>query len=107
MPDKATSREFFDELSAFNRKLRSGFDALVRKRVDAALHASEERFRTLADHAPVMIWVTDTEQRCTWVNRRWVEFTGQTFDTGVCLMAFFTDPDGNDLMLHGRYKPYE
>jgi MarR family transcriptional regulator for hemolysin len=32
MPDKATSREFFDELSAFNRKLRSGFDALVRKR---------------------------------------------------------------------------
>lgn len=32
MPDTATSREFFDELSAFNRKLRAGFDALVRKR---------------------------------------------------------------------------
>jgi len=32
MTDKATSREFFDEFSAFNRKLRSGFDALVRKR---------------------------------------------------------------------------
>jgi catechol 2,3-dioxygenase-like lactoylglutathione lyase family enzyme len=29
------------------------------------------------------------------------------FDTGVCHMAFFTDPDGNDLMLHHRYKSRE
>jgi catechol 2,3-dioxygenase-like lactoylglutathione lyase family enzyme len=36
-----------------------------------------------------------------------VEFAGDTFDTGVCHMALFTDPDGNDLMLHSRYKPYE
>jgi catechol 2,3-dioxygenase-like lactoylglutathione lyase family enzyme len=36
-----------------------------------------------------------------------VEFQGDTFDTGVCHMALFTDPDGNDLMLHSRYKPYE
>ena len=35
-----------------------------------------------------------------------VEFRGETLDTGVCLMAFFTDPDGNDLMLHHRYAPY-
>ncbi|MET0751428.1 MAG: VOC family protein [Solirubrobacterales bacterium] len=34
-----------------------------------------------------------------------VEFGGETFDTGVCHMAFFTDPDGNDLMLHHRYAP--
>jgi catechol 2,3-dioxygenase-like lactoylglutathione lyase family enzyme len=32
-----------------------------------------------------------------------VEFLGDTFDTGVCHMALFTDPDGNDLMLHHRY----
>jgi catechol 2,3-dioxygenase-like lactoylglutathione lyase family enzyme len=36
-----------------------------------------------------------------------VTFAGDTFDTGVCHMALFTDPDGNDLMLHSRYKPYE
>ena len=36
-----------------------------------------------------------------------VEFNGEIFDTGVCHMAFFTDPDGNDLMLHRRYAPYE
>jgi catechol 2,3-dioxygenase-like lactoylglutathione lyase family enzyme len=34
-----------------------------------------------------------------------VEFIGDTFDTSVCHMAFFTDPDGNDLMLHNRYAP--
>ena len=34
---------------------------------------------------------------------RGVEFRGETFDTGVCHMAFFTDPDGNELMLHRRY----
>ena len=34
-----------------------------------------------------------------------VAFQGETFDTGVCHMALFTDPDGNDLMLHHRYSP--
>ena len=36
-----------------------------------------------------------------------VEFAGDILDTGVCHMAFFTDPDGNDLMLHSRYAPHE
>ena len=34
-----------------------------------------------------------------------VVFAGETLDTGVCHMAFFSDPDGNDLMLHRRYAP--
>jgi len=35
-----------------------------------------------------------------------VTFFGDILDTGVCHMAFFTDPDGNELMLHRRYAPY-
>lgn len=35
-----------------------------------------------------------------------VTFFGETVDTGVCHMAFFADPDGNPLMLHGRYAPH-
>jgi catechol 2,3-dioxygenase-like lactoylglutathione lyase family enzyme len=35
-----------------------------------------------------------------------VRFFGETLDTGVCHMAFFADPDGNQLMLHHRYAPY-
>ena len=37
---------------------------------------------------------------------RGVEFAGETIETGVCHMASFTDPDGNDLVLHKRYAPY-
>ncbi|HEY8582914.1 MAG TPA: VOC family protein [Capillimicrobium sp.] len=33
-----------------------------------------------------------------------VQFVGDVFDTGVCHMALFTDPDGNDLMLHHRHS---
>ena len=36
-----------------------------------------------------------------------VAFEGEILDTGVCHMAFFSDPDGNALMLHHRYKPRE
>jgi catechol 2,3-dioxygenase-like lactoylglutathione lyase family enzyme len=36
-----------------------------------------------------------------------VVFQGEILDTGVCHMAFFTDPDGNDLLLHHRYAPYD
>jgi len=36
-----------------------------------------------------------------------VVFGGDTMDTGVCHMALFTDPDGNDLMLHNRYAPHD
>jgi hypothetical protein len=34
-----------------------------------------------------------------------VSFAEETLDTGVCHMAFFSDPDGNALMLHHRYAP--
>lgn len=36
-----------------------------------------------------------------------IAFIGDTLDTGVCHMAFFRDPDGNDLMLHHRYARRE
>lgn len=45
---------------------------------EAALRESEDRFRNMADHAPVMMWVTDPTGFCTYLNRQWYEFTGQT-----------------------------
>ncbi len=43
-----------------------------------ALHESDQRFRNMADHAPVMIWVSDADGECTYLNQRWYEFTGQS-----------------------------
>jgi predicted enzyme related to lactoylglutathione lyase len=40
------------------------------------------------------------------LEERGASFFGDTLDTDVCHMAFFTDPDGNDLMVHHRYAPY-
>lgn len=49
--------------------------------------------------------VDDVEAARARLEERGVQFAGGTFDTGVCHMAFFTDPDGNSLMLHHRYAP--
>lgn len=51
--------------------------------------------------------VDDIEAARAELEAKGVEFMGETLDTGVCKMAFFRDPDGNDLLLHSRYKPYE
>ena len=50
--------------------------------------------------------VDDVHAKRKELEAKGVEFSGETFDTGVCHMALFTDPDGNDLMLHRRYAPY-
>jgi predicted enzyme related to lactoylglutathione lyase len=47
--------------------------------------------------------VDDVEASRKELEAKGVQFQGETFDTGVCHMALFTDPDGNDLMLHHRY----
>jgi catechol 2,3-dioxygenase-like lactoylglutathione lyase family enzyme len=56
-------------------------------------------------NAHLALHVDDVEATRADLEARGVEFAGDTFDTGVCHMAFFTDPDGNDLMLHSRYTP--
>jgi catechol 2,3-dioxygenase-like lactoylglutathione lyase family enzyme len=57
--------------------------------------------------SPVALRVPDVERARAALEAKGVEFDGDTFDTGVCHMAHFRDPDGNVLMLHRRYAPYE
>jgi PAS domain S-box-containing protein len=45
---------------------------------EAALRESEERFRTMADTAPVLIWVSNVDKDCTYFNKPWLDFTGRT-----------------------------
>jgi predicted enzyme related to lactoylglutathione lyase len=54
---------------------------------------------------PVALHVDDVAVTRELLEQRGVKFQGETFDTGVCHMAFFVDPDGNSLMLHHRYAP--
>src|SRR5690606_32011423 len=50
--------------------------ARVRRDTAEALRESEERFRIMADNAPVIIWIADPQGRCTYLNEQWHEFTG-------------------------------
>jgi PAS domain S-box-containing protein len=53
-------------------------DCSVRKCALEALQESEDRFRTMANTAPVMIWMSGTDKLCTFFNDGWLTFTGRT-----------------------------
>ena len=58
-------------------------------------------------NAHIALHVEDVSAARAELSAKGVEFTGETFDTGVCHMASFQDPDGNALRLHRRYAPRE
>ncbi len=53
--------------------------ARVRRDATRELRESEARFRNMAEHAPVIMWMTDPTGSLTYLNRLWSEFTGQTY----------------------------
>jgi PAS domain S-box-containing protein len=58
--------------------------ALLRSReAERALRESEARFRTMADSAPVMIWLSDVRGNPEWFSRSWIEFTGRALEEQV------------------------
>ncbi len=54
-----------------------------RTRSEAALRESEERFRIMADTAPVMIWVSGPDKMVTFFNQGWLTYTGSTIDEAI------------------------
>lgn len=55
---------------------------------------------------PLPLGVEDVAASRAELEGKGVAFFGETLDTGVCHMAFFSDTEGNELMLHHRYAPY-
>jgi predicted enzyme related to lactoylglutathione lyase len=53
----------------------------------------------------IALHVDDVAAARRTLEERGIEFHGDIFDSGVCHMTFFNDPDGNELMLHHRYAP--
>jgi len=62
-------------------------------------------FKPQPHSMPIALRVADVEEAKRKLEAAGVEFR-DTIDSGVCLIAGFTDPDGNALMLHRRYAPY-
>jgi PAS domain S-box-containing protein len=51
-----------------------------RERVERSLQESEERFRTMANSAPVLLWMSGPDKLCTFFNQGWLSFTGRTME---------------------------
>jgi two-component system, cell cycle sensor histidine kinase and response regulator CckA len=78
-----TLRETLARSHRTGEELRRTVDRLQveivgRDRTELALRESEERFRVMADTAPVLIVAADANQRATFFNKAWLDFTGRT-----------------------------
>ena len=76
-------RAAFLKIARNETRERQQVDELARTRTE--LIDSEARFRNMANHAPLMMWVTEPDGYCTYLNRRWYEFTGQTEEEALGL----------------------
>ena len=55
-------------------------DITEQKLAQQRVYESERRFRTMADKAPVMIWISGRDKLYTYFNQPWLEFTGRTLE---------------------------
>ena len=55
----------------------------LRREAEQTLRESEERFRHMADNAPVMVWISEPDGRSTFLSKSWYDFTGQRPETGM------------------------
>lgn len=55
-------------------------DITERKRMEQSLRETEQRFRTIADSAPVFIWMAGSDKLRNYFNKRWLDFTGRRLE---------------------------
>ncbi len=68
----------YDEQGNISGLIGVSRDITQSKLAQEQLRESESRFRTMADMAPVLIWMSDTSKECTYCNKVWLDFTGRT-----------------------------
>lgn len=80
IPIEGSAAPIHDEQGAVPGAVVTVRDVTEKRRSINALKESEQRFRQMADFAPIMIWVADADKKCIWFNRPWLNFTGRPMD---------------------------
>ncbi len=75
-----TVNPIFDQVGNFSQFVYIIRDITNRKQLEAEKLASENLFRSLANAAPVMIWLSGVDTLCYWFNATWLAFTGRTME---------------------------
>jgi PAS domain S-box-containing protein len=73
------------ELSLLDVLARQAADLIERKQAQDELRNSEERFRTLANAVPQVIWGNDAEGKANYFNQRWYDYSGFNYQESVGL----------------------
>jgi PAS domain S-box-containing protein len=83
-------------------------DITERKRVEQAFREGEERFRTMADATPVLIWGSGTDKRCNYFNKQWLDFTGRSAEEEMGDgWTHSVHPDDLDRCLQTYHKAFD
>ena len=83
-----------DDFRFFDVLARQAADLIERTLAEEALRESEERFRLIANTAPVMIWMSGTDNEITYLNQTWLDYAGRPSDAAVeKLRAMVLHPD--------------
>jgi two-component system CheB/CheR fusion protein len=98
---------YYDRSGEAEKMVGVNINVTERRRAIEALAESEKRFHNMSDNAPVMIWMADETQHCTFLNKTWLSFTGKKLEE-ECGAGWYKGihPEDLDRFLEAYDKAY-
>jgi len=104
----ATGSFYYAKSGQPQRMIGMAVDITERKRAEQTLRESEQRFRLVANTAPVMIWMSSPDKLCNYFNQQWLDFTGRPLEAELGNgWAEAVHPEDLQACLHGYTDAFD